>query len=86
MLLLEVDSANAAGANLTIASNVLFVSPIVSDTQQEYVAWETQAIGRVRRYGQQKTVKIWRFVAASTIDEDIIRERAPHVLEEEGHQ
>jgi len=82
VLLLEVDSANAAGANLTIANNVFFVSPVVSDTQQEYDAWETQAIGRVRRYGQEKTVKIWRFVAKGTIDEDIVRIRAPQVLEE----
>ena len=35
----------------------------------------TQAIGRARRYGQQKRVYIYRFAALSTIDVDILEHR-----------
>ena len=35
----------------------------------------TQAIGRARRYGQQKTVHIYQFLSLNTIDVDIIEER-----------
>ena len=37
-------------------------------TLQNYVMCETQAIGRVRRYGQQKTVTVYRFLVDNTID------------------
>ena len=35
----------------------------------------TQSIGRAKRYGQQKTVHIYRFVALRTADVDILQER-----------
>lgn len=35
----------------------------------------TQAIGRARRYGQEKRVHIYRFVALRTIDVDIMEQR-----------
>jgi hypothetical protein len=34
----------------------------------------TEAIGRIRRYGQEKMVHIWRFVAQDTIEEEIYRQ------------
>jgi SNF2 family DNA or RNA helicase len=36
---------------------------------------ETQAIGRVRRYGQQKTVHLYRFLVDDSIDIKIYERR-----------
>ena len=35
----------------------------------------TQSIGRAKRYGQQNTVHVYRFVALRTADVDILQER-----------
>ena len=40
----------------------------------------TQCIGRAKRYGQRKTVHIYRFVALRTIDVDILQEREQKTL------
>lgn len=40
-----------------------------------YDACETQAIGRLRRYGQLKEVKIYRFLSMNTIDVEIFEKR-----------
>jgi hypothetical protein len=44
-------------------------------SQQEYTSCDTQAVGRVRRYGQSRTVQLYRFLVANSIDEDIFRDR-----------
>ncbi|EWC46566.1 hypothetical protein DRE_04289 [Drechslerella stenobrocha 248] len=75
VLLLEVMGETAAGANLTVANHVVFLSPLLAVNDQQYQAAETQAIGRARRYGQKKTVHIWRLVAEGTIDYAIYAER-----------
>ena len=36
---------------------------------------ETQAIGRVRRYGQQKTVNVYRFLVDNSMDTRIYDRR-----------
>ncbi|KAM5536639.1 hypothetical protein V8D89_009734 [Ganoderma adspersum] len=68
VLLLNVMDESASGANLTSANHVIFLSPLFTETQEIYEACETQAIGRVRRYGQLKHVTIWRFFSLNTID------------------
>ncbi|KAK6359728.1 hypothetical protein TWF696_000868 [Orbilia brochopaga] len=75
VLLLEVMGETAAGANLTMANHVVFLSPLLAVSDQQYQATETQAIGRARRYGQKKTVHIWRLVVEDTIDFQIYAER-----------
>ena len=45
---------SASRANLTTANHAIFVHPLLTNTAQEYIASETQAIGRIRRYGQQR--------------------------------
>ncbi|KAI9007348.1 hypothetical protein BC832DRAFT_530709, partial [Gaertneriomyces semiglobifer] len=75
VLLLNVMDESASGANLTVANNVIFLSPLLADTPQIYTACETQAIGRVRRYGQEKLVKIWRLLTTDTIDTKIYEDR-----------
>ncbi|KAJ3177421.1 hypothetical protein HDU87_004440 [Geranomyces variabilis] len=80
VLLLNVMTESASGANLTIANHVIFLSPLLAPTQQEYTAAEVQAIGRVRRYGQKKTVHIHRFLSLDTMDTQIYETRARTVL------
>jgi SNF2 family DNA or RNA helicase len=60
-------------SNLTVASHAIFVSPLLAKNHFEYTQAETQAIGRIRRFGQLKTANIYRFVTRNTIDEEIYK-------------
>ena len=75
VLLLNVTDESASGANLTSANHAIFLSPLLTPTKEIYDACETQAIGRLRRYGQTKLVHIWRFLTSSTIDMEIFEQR-----------
>ena len=79
LLLLSRDES-ASGANLTTANHAIFVHPLLTNTAQEYIASETQAIGRIRRYGQQREVRIWRFIARDSIDSEILSQRAAGLI------
>ena len=81
VLLLNVMDESASGANLTGANHAIFLSPLLAPSQEIYDACETQAIGRVRRYGQTKHVKIWRFLSTNTIDTEIYRDRTGRVVD-----
>ena len=35
----------------------------------------TLRIGRIRRYGQTKTVQVWRFIVDESIDSEILAQR-----------
>jgi hypothetical protein len=61
--------------NLTNASHAIFLSPLLAVSKQAYDARETQAIGRVRRYGQVRHVHIYRFLTMDSVDEMIYKER-----------
>ena len=61
-------------SNLTNANHVIFVSPLLAQSQREYNAWNTQCIGRSRRFGQTKAVYLYRFLALKTVDVDIVQE------------
>jgi len=76
VLLLFLHDESASGANLTNANHAIFVHPLLATTQQEYTQAETQSIGRIRRYGQKKTVHVWRFLAADTMDTQIYNQRS----------
>lgn len=75
VLLLTVTDESASGANLTSANHAIFLSPLLTTSQEIYDACETQAIGRLRRYGQTKLVHIWRFLSMNTIDVEILEQR-----------
>ena len=75
VLLLNLRDESAAGANLTAANHAIFVHPLLVSSQQEYSSCDTQAVGRIRRYGQGRTVQLYRFLVANAIDEDIFRAR-----------
>jgi len=75
VLLLNVMDESASGANLTGANHAIFLSPLLTPSQEVYIANETQAIGRLVRFGQNKHVKIWRFFSMDTIDVEIYEQR-----------
>ena len=68
VLLLNIKDESASGANLTLANHAIFVHPLLAASQQEYNACETQAIGRIRRFGQTNTVHLHRFLVLDTVD------------------
>ena len=82
VLLLTMDDESSSGVNLTNANHAIFVHPLLANTQALYDAYETQAIGRVRRYGQKKIVYIHRFVCEDTMDSEIFEERGRRGFEE----
>jgi len=81
VLLLNVMDESASGANLTSANHAIFLSPLLAQSQEIYDACETQAIGRLRRYGQTKHVHVYRYLTKNTIDEEIYEQRSKHVAE-----
>lgn len=82
VLLLKMDDEQSAGLNLTNLNHAVFVHPLLADSQEEYDAYETQAIGRLRRYGQKKTVHVWRFLAKDSIDTTIFSQRSSRPIPE----
>ncbi|KAI9707332.1 MAG: hypothetical protein M1836_000292 [Candelina mexicana] len=75
VLILNMAKESASGANLTNANHVIFLSPVLTDDQYGYDSSKAQAIGRAKRYGQLRTVKIYHFLALNTIDVDILQAR-----------
>lgn len=71
MLILNLSDASAAGTNLTAANHVIFVSPLHAPSQHSYDAANTQAIGRIRRYGQTQTCHVYRLIVQNTIDQEV---------------
>ncbi len=72
VLLLKMSDSTAAGSNLYTANHAIFLGPLFIYSLEKYEAGETQAIGRVRRYGQEKKVHIHRLLALDTIDVAIL--------------
>jgi SNF2 family DNA or RNA helicase len=72
--------------NLQIANHVIFLSSLVIDTQYKYESTHTQAIGRVHRRGQEKAVHVYHFLAAQTIDVNILEERESKTLVQRGER
>lgn len=81
VLLLKMDDEQSAGLNLTNLNHAIFVHPLLA-SDAEYEAYETQAIGRIRRFGQSKTVHVWRFLANDTIDTRLDEERSHRTMAE----
>lgn len=72
VLLLAMEHDDS-GLNLTVSNHVFFGHPMVAEPQVAR-ACERQALGRVRRQGQQREVHLYRFVVEGTVEE----ERARH--------
>ena len=50
-------------SNLTSANHIIFLSPLLAESQYHYDSTMMQAVRRVRRYGQTKPVYVHRFVS-----------------------
>lgn len=72
--------ADSLSSNLTGANHVIFVSPLLTVNKYKYDSSMTQAIGRIRRYGQNKKCYIHRFFTLETVDVDIIQKREKLLL------
>ncbi|CAJ1428516.1 unnamed protein product [Effrenium voratum] len=83
MLLLSLEES-ASGTNLTAANHVLMVHPMEAENKEEAVAFEMQAMGRVRRPGQMKKIFIWRFVTFDTIEQQITEEHQKELWERQA--
>jgi len=70
VLLLALDE-RCAGANLTAANHVFFAHPLLQSGSRSPADIETQAIGRARRFGQTRTVNVWRFLSQQTVEEKL---------------
>ena len=80
ILLLKMDDEQSAGLNLTQLNHAIFVHPLLAVSQNAYDAYETQAIGRIRRYGQRKVVHVHRFLVEDSIDTKIYSQRGGREL------
>eukprot|EP00927_Polykrikos_kofoidii_P076842 TRINITY_DN73869_c0_g1_i1.p1 TRINITY_DN73869_c0_g1~~TRINITY_DN73869_c0_g1_i1.p1 ORF type:complete len:1614 (+),score=250.98 TRINITY_DN73869_c0_g1_i1:97-4938(+) len=86
ILIMSLETS-ASGTNLTEASHVLLVHPMNAETLDKRVAYELQAIGRVRRYGQQKKeVHVWKFLAINTVETEMFRETRQALEDREWHK
>jgi hypothetical protein len=61
-----------------MANHVIFMQPYYTsgeNAQENYEAAMAQAIGRARRWGQEKIVKVYHFLTVNTIDIDYFEAR-----------
>mmetsp|Transcript_12008 Transcript_12008/g.28094 ORF Transcript_12008/g.28094 Transcript_12008/m.28094 type:complete len:353 (+) Transcript_12008:3-1061(+) len=77
VLLLSLEDS-ASGTNMAHANHVLLVHPMVAPSAEEQRAYEAQAIGRVKRWGQTRTVQVWRFVVEGTVEADLAAQHVAH--------
>ncbi|KAF3392836.1 hypothetical protein F1880_008744 [Penicillium rolfsii] len=84
VLILQLGSVMAAGLNLQLANHILFLSPLLAPTQQDYTSNMTQAIGRCRRFGQQRTVHTYHLLTRRTADVNVLQERTGTVVVQRG--
>merc|ERR1719247_3831962 len=75
ILLLSLEHS-ASGTNFTAANHVVLFHPMLADSTEAGTAFEMQAIGRALRFGQQRTVEIWRFVTADTAEQQITEQHS----------
>jgi len=71
VIMLSSDSA-ASGTNLTKASQVILLDPIYGNYDYRKKQ-EKQAIGRAHRLGQDKNIKVIRFIVKDSIEEEIYK-------------
>eukprot|EP00931_Biecheleriopsis_adriatica_P050549 TRINITY_DN29273_c0_g3_i1.p1 TRINITY_DN29273_c0_g3~~TRINITY_DN29273_c0_g3_i1.p1 ORF type:complete len:1181 (-),score=241.39 TRINITY_DN29273_c0_g3_i1:266-3808(-) len=85
VLLLSLERS-PTGMNLVSGRHLFLVHPMYAQTRERAVAFELQAIGRLRRQGQKRKVIVHRFVTAGTIEEEITRRHQTHLDEVEQKQ
>ncbi|KAI9038630.1 putative SNF2 family helicase [Aspergillus affinis] len=80
VLMLMLGNEMAAGLNLQEANHIVFLSPMLAETQYDYESTMIQAAGRARRYGQTKHVHVYHILAKRTVDVSVFKYRRGSVL------
>lgn len=75
VLILNSSTESSAGANLTGANHVIFLSPLLANSRHHFAQSYIQCIGRARRNGQTRKVHVHRFIALGTVDVDCYEHR-----------
>ena len=75
VLILNSSDVSASGVTLVRANHIIFLHPLYAETQHEFDAKERQAVGRVRRPGQERDIHLYRFYIEHSLDHDILMER-----------
>jgi site-specific DNA-cytosine methylase len=75
VLILMLDSEDAAGWNLQVCNHVIFAAPYVTPTKVRYEMVMKQAVGRASRNGQNKVVHVYHVALARTTETAILSER-----------
>jgi len=78
VLLLSLEKS-PTGMNLVSCHHLFLVHPMYAQTKERAVAFELQAIGRLRRQGQKNKVIVHRFVTHGTIEEEITKRHQTHL-------
>jgi len=66
---------SATGINLIEANHCILVHPMHGN-HKHATDCEKQAIGRIRRQGQQRTCYVYRFYTEGTIEERLMKEHS----------
>ena len=82
VLILMVDTVDAAGLNLQYVNNVIFAQPVISPSQRAWESTMTQAKGRAYRYGQKRDVHVWHYATARTMEVNMLEDRMKGALVE----
>jgi len=72
-----------------MANHIIFLQPYYTsgeNAQENYDAAITQAIGRSRRWGQQKEVEVYHFLTVNTIDVDYYEARKNVIISRNPHE
>jgi len=85
VLLLSLEKS-PTGMNLVSCHHLFLVHPMFAQTKERAVAFELQAIGRLRRHGQQKHVIVHRFVTQGTVEDDLTARHKTHLDEVDEKQ
>ncbi|KAK8005367.1 hypothetical protein PG990_011404 [Apiospora arundinis] len=75
VLVMKVNSAEAAGGNLVRANHVIFLTPIIGSSQHLYDGYMRQASGRCIRHGQERPVHVYHCVTEGTLEVNILELR-----------
>ncbi|RVX72555.1 hypothetical protein B0A52_03745 [Exophiala mesophila] len=74
ILLLKIDSPDAAGWNLHCANHVIFLAPYVGPSREVELAAMAQAVGRAHRFQQKKEVHVYHLSADGTVESKLVEE------------
>ncbi len=72
VIMLSSDNC-ASGLNLMEANKIIFIEPVYGSNEKRKDV-ENQAIGRVNRIGQNKSIEIIRFIMKDTVEENLIQD------------